>query len=84
LRTAKGADRDAIERNYAASVIVDWNGRAVTAESANDIVTISGVKNTVGHLLAEHLKANQAHVTSIVNAAARLAGFVFGDRKSRR
>lgn len=84
LRTAKGADRDAIERNYASAAIVDWNGRAVTPETASEIVTVGGVKNTLGHLLAEHLKGHQAHVTSIVNAAARLGGLAITDRKSGR
>lgn len=60
-----------INRNYAADVVVDWNGE-----------TDFGAGSPHGAALNAHLKRNPGIATAIVNKATRLAGLFTEERKS--
>lgn len=60
-----------VKIEYAVAVVVDWNGQ-----------TDFGPTSTHGFALRKHLQENPGIATSIVNAAARLAGLFAEERKS--
>lgn len=67
----KKLDKTEISRTYAVASVIDWNG-----------ITDFGPTSLNGYTLKEYLKKNSGMVSSITNAAAKLAGAFSEARKS--